>query len=197
VKLRDFTSKQLRSFDGVSEPSLYVAVDGQVYNVSSSSHFGASGQYHCCVGKAITIGNCPCMKEGERDVVTALAKEFEVVGKLSEPLQRGAMKRADLKIRRLNSKRSSRIHEEILVALHGKVYDVSYGGYYTYGPTGGYRAFAGKDITRALVKMSFAEEDVSNPSIVVEELSPSEKESLDKWVKMFSTKYPVVGTIIE
>lgn len=76
------------------------------------------------------------------------------------------------------------------------VYDVSFGGVGFYGPGGGYNRFAGKDVSRALAKMSFEPEDINNPSI--DDLDDKQKKILADWVKKFGKdgkKYPIVGKL--
>jgi len=63
------------------------------------------------------------------------------------------------------------------------------------GPGGGYNRFAGKDISRALAKMSFEADDLTNSSI--EDLDDKQKKVLADWIKTFEEKkgYPVVGRL--
>lgn len=88
-----------------------------------------------------------------------------------------------------------RIDKEILIGVNGKIYDVSYGGSHIYQPGGSYGIFAGKDATRALAKMSFEKADLESRDI--SDLSEQDLESLIQWDTLFSSKYPVVGTIVE
>ncbi|KAJ7298933.1 hypothetical protein O6H91_02G148500 [Diphasiastrum complanatum] len=80
----------------------------------------------------------------------------------------------------------------ILVAIKGKIYDVSSGKNF-YGPGGAYTVFAGHDASRALGKMSTKAEDVSSS---LDGLTEKELEVLDDWQSKFAAKYPVVGTVI-
>ncbi|KAL3679169.1 hypothetical protein R1sor_022125 [Riccia sorocarpa] len=70
----------------------------------------------------------------------------------------------------------------LLVAIRGKIYDVSSASDF-YGPGKAYAVFAGKDATRALAKMSTKAEDVL-PS--VEGLTEKEIGVLDDWEKKFN-----------
>ena len=83
----------------------------------------------------------------------------------------------------------------IYLGAGDKVYDVSFGGVTFYGPQGGYNRFAGKDVSRALAKMSFEPEDVINTS--VDDLEDKQKKILADWIKTFEEKkkYPVVGKL--
>ncbi|CAH9108185.1 unnamed protein product [Cuscuta europaea] len=79
----------------------------------------------------------------------------------------------------------------IYIAIRGRIFDVTAGKSF-YAPGGSYSIFAGKDATRALAKMSKAEEDIS-PS--TEGLSEKEIGVLQDWEKKFEAKYPVVGRV--
>ena len=83
----------------------------------------------------------------------------------------------------------------ILVAISGKVYDVTKRGRSFYGPGGGYHVFAGRDASRGLAKMSLETEDVDNPH--VDDLTLSEVDTLGDWARKFEAKYPVVGHVVD
>jgi membrane-associated progesterone receptor component len=57
---------------------------------------------------------------------------------------------------------------------------------------GPYGVFAGRDASRGLAKM-----DLKGTSADVSDLSPSEKHTLKEWVDKFSSKYPIVGKIVD
>lgn len=79
----------------------------------------------------------------------------------------------------------------ILVAIRGKIYDVSAGKSF-YGPGGSYAVFSGKDASRALAKMSTKAEDAV-PDL--DGLTDKELGVLDDWDRKFAAKYPVVGHV--
>lgn len=79
--------------------------------------------------------------------------------------------------------------KSILIAIRGKVYDVSRGRLF-YGPQGPYSLFAGRDASRALALMSFDLNDLTGD---LEGLSPDELEVLQDWEEKFKERYPVVG----
>lgn len=83
----------------------------------------------------------------------------------------------------------------IYVGAGDKVFDTSFGGVEFYGPGGGYNRFAGKDVSRALAKMSFDPADMENTS--VDDLEEKQKKVLDDWIKTFEEKkgYPIVGRL--
>ena len=84
--------------------------------------------------------------------------------------------------------------KRILIAVQGKVYDVTARGRDFYGPGGGYHVFAGRDATRGLAKMSLDAADMDDPR--VDDLSLSELDALQGWVTKFESKYRVVGHLV-
>eukprot|EP00873_Tetraselmis_striata_P010105 jgi/Tetstr1/430369/TSEL_020182.t1 len=77
-----------------------------------------------------------------------------------------------------------------LVAIRNQIYDVS-SRPDMYGPEGSY-PFAGKEIARALAKMSVKAEDCTSD---LAGLTAEELDVLRDWEEKF-TKYPVVGRVI-
>lgn len=63
-----------------------------------------------------------------------------------------------------------------------------------YGPGSPYEAFAGRDASRALAKMSFEEKDLGSREL--DDLSLAERESLLNWEAQFRSKYDVVGKLV-
>ena len=61
-----------------------------------------------------------------------------------------------------------------------------------YGPDGSYKMFAGHDASRALGKTSTKEEDVVPEW---QDLSETEKKTLDDWITFFSKRYNIVGVV--
>ena len=59
----------------------------------------------------------------------------------------------------------------------------------------GYHCFAGRDASRALAKMSFSDEDITNPDL--SDLTSSQRAQLDEWYFKFKyiKKYPIVGRL--
>ncbi len=84
--------------------------------------------------------------------------------------------------------------KRILIAVRGKVYDMTARGRDFYGPGGGYHVFAGRDATRGLAKMSLDAADMDDPR--VDDLSLSELDALQGWVTKFESKYRVVGHLV-
>lgn len=83
----------------------------------------------------------------------------------------------------------------IYIGAGNKVFDASFGGVEFYGAGGGYNKFAGRDISRALAKMSFAPEDLESTN--VDDLEDKQRKVLQDWIDTFEVKkgYPIVGTL--
>ncbi|KAJ1850926.1 Dihydrodipicolinate synthase [Coemansia sp. RSA 2703] len=88
----------------------------------------------------------------------------------------------------------------ILIALKGKVYDVSAGRGF-YGPGSAYNVFAGRDASRLLATQSFddgiTEEEILAPIDRLDDLSEDDMQSLDSYVGLYSVKYRLVGELVE
>ncbi|KAJ2487779.1 Dihydrodipicolinate synthase [Coemansia sp. RSA 2320] len=88
----------------------------------------------------------------------------------------------------------------ILIAIKGKVYDVSLGRGF-YGPGTAYNVFAGRDASRLLATQTFdegmSEAELDSAIDGLEDLSDEDKESLDSYVGLFSVKYQCVGELVE
>ncbi|KAG0335185.1 hypothetical protein BG004_000105 [Podila humilis] len=87
----------------------------------------------------------------------------------------------------------------ILMAVNGKVYDVTRGRNF-YGPEGPYGNFAGRDASRGLAMNSFDKDmlaPLDGPIDKLEDLKEDEKTSLEDWETLFEGKYQLVGKLIE
>lgn len=83
----------------------------------------------------------------------------------------------------------------IYIGAGNKVFDASFGGVEFYGAGGGYSKFAGRDISRALAKMSFDPADLADSS--TDDLNEKQKKVLDDWINTYEVKkrYPIVGNL--
>ncbi|KAJ3208958.1 hypothetical protein HK099_008609 [Clydaea vesicula] len=79
----------------------------------------------------------------------------------------------------------------IYLAVKGVVYDVTKSAQ-MYGPTGGYKNFAGKDASMALGKSSTKIEDCVGDYST---LSAEQLDVLNKWEAFFKKKYNILGTV--
>jgi membrane-associated progesterone receptor component len=229
---RDFTIEQLREFDGKSNEKIFIALKGEVYDVTNAAdYYGPEGTYNCFAGRDCSramaklsfeeaeLGNPRIDDLGpfERDVLEQWVEKFKyvkhypVVGKISNPKRDRVFTRSELKnykgvrpsvestadgTNTADQSTSDRVDPEILLAVKGNVYDVSYGGTEHYGPGGSYHLFAGIDASRALAKMSFEAEDVNSSDL--SDLSEEHLKILDDWEEKFQKKrmYPLVGRLV-
>jgi membrane-associated progesterone receptor component len=85
-------------------------------------------------------------------------------------------------------------NEKIYIAMRGEVYDVSDARDY-YGVNSSYHCFAGRDASRAMAKLSFDEEELSNQNL--DDLGIFERDVLQNWIDKFkySKQYPIVGKL--
>lgn len=124
-------------------------------------------------------------------------KQYPVVGRLSYPEKGLDFTPADLAKYTGNGEvPAGRVHAPVLVSVRGDVYDVSFGGWELYGPEGPYAKFAGKDVSRALAKMSFEPDDIDSSDI--SSLTEQEAKVLSDWVTKLrdARRYPVVGRLV-
>ncbi|GJP61645.1 hypothetical protein CLOP_g18784 [Closterium sp. NIES-67] len=103
-----------------------------------------------------------------------------------EPIKIG-----EITLEELSQYSGSDPEKPILLAIRGKIYDVTRGKHF-YGPGGPYEVFAGKEASRAFAKMS------TDPKDAVADLTGltySEMETLRDWESSLQFKYDVVGTV--
>ncbi|XP_067012538.1 membrane-associated progesterone receptor component 2 isoform X2 [Anabrus simplex] len=82
----------------------------------------------------------------------------------------------------------------ILVALNGKVFDVTKGKRF-YGPGGPYSAFAGRDASRGLATFSVVSSKDEYDDL--SDLNTMEMESVREWEMQFKEKYEYVGRLLK
>lgn len=120
------------------------------------------------------------------------AETTESTSTEKNPPNPAPMAKKDLTVAELKRYDGSDETLPVLLAARGVIYDVTAGRDF-YGKGGAYNAFAGKDCSRALAKMSLSEEDVTGE---VSDLTEEETKTLDDWIKKFEGKYPVVGNVL-
>lgn len=86
--------------------------------------------------------------------------------------------------------------KRILIAIRGKVFDVSNRGRDFYGPGGPYEDLAGRDASRALATFSLNKDLFKDEVDDLSDLDSFQKESLDSWEQQFTEKYDVVGQLL-
>ncbi len=83
-------------------------------------------------------------------------------------------------------------YRPLALSIRGVIYDVSTGiGFYGEGKP--YGVYAGREVARALGKMSLKEEDCSAD---MDDFTEKESATLEQWEAKFSGKYPVLGKIV-
>lgn len=214
---RDFTLEQLREFNGETKKKIYVALRGDVYDVTASAdYYGPGAPYNCFAGRNATramaklsfeeedLANSNVSDLGpfERDTLDGWVQKFmhikgyPIVGKLSHPPVDRTITHQELHAcNGTQTSKKDRIDSEIYISLGGTVYDVSYGGKDMYGPDGPYHSLAGKDATKALATMSLKPEDID---VMDYELTETQRKTLSDWEAKFINvkKYPVIGKLI-
>jgi len=213
---RDFTIDQLREYNGKDDKPIYIALRGDVFDVSSAKDFYGEGSgYHCFAGREASRAMAKLsFEESElsNPDINDLSKfeqnqleewydkfkhyrSYPVIGRVSVPPKNLKLKRLELsEYKGLQEVPAGRVDAPIYVGINSHIFDVSFGGKEFYGEGGPYFCFAGIDASRALAKMSFKEEDLTSTDL--SDLTPDQRKTLDDWDKRLSSKYPIVGTII-
>jgi membrane-associated progesterone receptor component len=83
-------------------------------------------------------------------------------------------------------------YRPLALAIRGKIYDVSSGVSF-YGADKPYGVYAGREVSRALGKMSLEEKDCTGE---ISDLTDKERQILEQWESKFASKYPVIGRVV-
>ena len=223
IFLQNFTLSSLSAYKGDTEDTpIYLAAKGDVYDVSSARNFyGPDGVYGCFAGRDctralakqsteiedLTNPNIDDLTYSEKDNLDdwiqkyKYYKQYPIVGKLlyldsSEELMKKNIYSVD-ELKQFDGEKNETplgyAVPPLLIAIKGKVYDMSFGGGRFYGKGGPYGVLAGRDASRALACMQKDEEYVNNPDI--SGCTEKEIETLNGWEKKLSSKYPCVGVL--
>ncbi|OQR92554.1 heme/steroid binding domain-containing protein [Thraustotheca clavata] len=204
VQPKYFTLDELRTFNGENGQPIYLAIKGQVYDVSEKEDFyGPGGGYHLFAGReagrALAKMSFEAADLDNTDVTDLNFMEKEV---LNDWIVKFRDLNAYPQVGRVLEERDMTREElakyttlPIYVALRGVIYDVTIGGIEHYGPNGGYKLFAGNDASRALALMSFDAIHLENPHI--DDLTETQDKTLSDWEAKFKTKYGVVGKLLD
>ncbi|CCI41393.1 unnamed protein product [Albugo candida] len=209
IERRYYSKEELREFNGTKDKPIYVCLLDDVYDVTErAEYYGPGGVYHLFAGREVSRALATMsfdQVEIENDDLEDLSSttlqtlqewvikfrdhnKYLVVGRLLR--QQNLTKK---KLERFNG--VNNVRKIIYVALCGKIYDVTMDGGSFYGPEGSYKAFAGKDASRALAVMSFDQKYLVNTSL--DDLTETQKKTLTDWVNKFTKKYPVVGNLVD
>jgi len=220
-QLRDFDGTK-KGDDDDEEKSVYLSLNGVVFDVSRGREFyGPGGPYELFAGRECgaalakmsfdetyldDMAACDKLSFGEKDELENWMAKFEhyraypIKGRLVPDSKLPNPKTIVTKNDLAKSDGTGQIPDgyataPIYIGVGQNVYDGSFGGVTHYGKDGAYERFAGKDVSRALAKMSFDPKDTENTSI--DDLTEKELVVLNDWVKTYEHKkgYPVVGII--
>lgn len=179
-KNRRFTLEDLEKYDGDGFKSCFVALDGKIYDVTKQKQRFINAKL-----------NGKCLNEPEdgpgmvKDFIRlGLSREdivakFDVVGSL--------LLMKEFTVEELK-KYTGEGDMPAYICAKGMVFDVDKS---FYGPDGPYGAFAGKDASRALAKVSLEPADLHNTNL--DDLTFNERVTLEEWVAKFEMKYTKVG----
>ncbi|XP_015369784.1 PREDICTED: membrane-associated progesterone receptor component 2-like [Diuraphis noxia] len=103
------------------------------------------------------------------------------------------MKKRDFTIQELREFDGTKGDGRILVAINGKVFDVTKGKHF-YGPGGVYSTFGGRDASRGLATFSVSGKDEYDD---LSDLNSLEIESMLEWENQFMEKYDYVGRLLK
>lgn len=203
---------------------VYLSINGKVFDVSAGRNFyGPEGPYAAFAGRECGVAlakmsfdaehlndlsGCKDLNFGEKDELESWIDKFThyrnypIKGRYVpdddlDLLKSRTLTREDLSKHKGDAEEIPEGYATapIYIGAGDKVFDASFGGVEFYGPSGGYNKFAGRDISRALAKMSFNPEDLE--STKTDDLEEKQIKILNDWIKTFEEKkgYPIVGNL--
>ncbi|XP_050415405.1 membrane-associated progesterone receptor component 1 [Patella vulgata] len=123
---------------------------------------------------------------GRRNTGTPAPKEPEL-----PPL-----KKQDFTLEQLREYDGRRKDGRILIAVNGKVFDVTKGKRF-YGPGGPYGLFSGHDASRALATFSLGEDSLRDEYDDLSDLNSMQMDSVREWEMQFTEKYVYIGKLLQ
>ncbi|KIJ19852.1 hypothetical protein PAXINDRAFT_178625 [Paxillus involutus ATCC 200175] len=182
---RLFSESYLATFDGTSlDHPLYIAIDGNVYDVSSNrGTYGPGGSYHTMAGvDAARSFGTGCFKTHRTHDLRGLtdAELKESSGRLFSESY-------------LATFDGTSLDHPLYIAIDGNVYDVS-SNRGTYGPGGSYHTMAGVDAARSFGTGCFKTHRTHD----LRGLTGAELKSVAHWKKFFEEHkaYSKVGKVV-
>nr|CAB3264820.1 membrane-associated progesterone receptor component 1 [Phallusia mammillata] len=106
------------------------------------------------------------------------------------------LKQQDMTISELKEFDGVKNDGRILMAVNGKVFDVTRGKAF-YGPDGPYGVFAGRDASRGLAQFRLDKDAIKDEYDDISDLNAMEMESVREWEMQFSEKYDFVGKLLK
>lgn len=104
------------------------------------------------------------------------------------------MKKRDFTLEELKAYDGTGLDGRILVAVNGKVFDVTRGKRF-YGPGGPYAAFGGRDASRGLA--TFSVTGGSETYDDLSDLNSMEMDSVREWEMQFTDRYDYIGKLLK
>ncbi|XP_074651695.1 membrane-associated progesterone receptor component 1-like [Tubulanus polymorphus] len=106
------------------------------------------------------------------------------------------LKKRDFYLNELRQFDGTGEHGRILMAVNGKVFDVTRGKRF-YGPGGPYGVFAGRDASRGLATFSLTPDVLKDDIDDLSDLNSMQMESVREWEMQFTEKYDYVGKLLK
>lgn len=199
---------------------VYLSLNGTVFDVSNGRDFyGPGGAYEMFAGRECgvalakmsfeeehldNVAGCADLNPGEKCTLDDWMEKFQhfkgypILGKLVPddllPSPDRILKKSDLeKHNGIGEIPEGYASQPIYVGVGGSVFDVSFGGVIMYAEGASYHRFAGKNVSRALAKMSFDPADIESTDL--SDLTEKQRQVLNDWKETFTVKklYPTVG----
>ncbi|KAH8850569.1 Membrane-associated progesterone receptor component 2 [Schistosoma japonicum] len=104
------------------------------------------------------------------------------------------MGKRDFTLEELQNFDGSGEHKRILLAVNGKIFDVTNKGQEFYGRGAPYAAFAGKDASRALACFNLETKDEYDD---LSDLTADQMKTLREWELQFSERYDHIGRLLK
>ncbi|CAH8473544.1 unnamed protein product [Schistosoma mattheei] len=114
--------------------------------------------------------------------------------KKSQKCEVPKMGKRDFTLEELQSFDGSGEHKRILIAVNGKIFDVTNKGQGFYGKGAPYAAFAGRDASRALACFNL---ETKNDYDDLSDLTADQMQTLREWELQFSERYDHVGRLLK
>ena len=125
-------------------------------------------------------------------IALARALYFHFVTSRRPGTDRREPKKIEITLEELSKYNGMDPYRPVALAVRGHVYDVSRGvGFY--GPGKTYSVYAGKEVSRALGKMSLQDSDCNGD---IADFTEKEHRILEQWEGKLAAKYPVIGTVV-
>lgn len=177
VRKKYISLEELANYTGEDGRVCYIALNDVVYDVTQEKQRFVASKLG---GKSISKG-------------TTLVPEFLKVGLSVKEIEETFPKVGKLLVMREFTAEELKKYngagdQPAYICANGMIFDVDKN---FYGPDGPYGSFAGRDASRALAKVSLDPVDLENTNL--DDLTWTEKHTLQEWVSKFEEKYTKIG----